>query len=59
MNVMSVTAAASLVLWIVLAFVLSLPTGWVHVPLAAGIVLLAMGIVTADTRGGAAPGGRD
>ena len=57
MNVTMLTAAACLMLWIVLAFVLSLPTGWVHILLAAGIVLLAVGIVNADTPRGQAPPG--
>lgn len=38
-----------LVLWVVLALVIALPTGWVHLPLAAGAVLIARGIVLADT----------
>ncbi len=57
MNMMIVTAVACLVLWTILTFVLLLPTAWVHVALAAGIVLLAVGIVHADARGGRAPGG--
>ncbi len=27
--------------WIILAFVLAIPSGWVHLPLALGAVLLA------------------
>lgn len=57
MNVTMLAAAACLMLWIVLAFVLSLPTGWVHALLAAGVVLLAVGIVNADANGGQAPPG--
>ena len=34
-----------LVLWVVLAFVLAIPSGWVHAPLALGCVLLARAIV--------------
>ena len=53
MNVAMVLAIASLILWIVLAFVVAIPSGWVHVPLAGGVVLLAVGIVegTRDTAG--------
>jgi len=34
-----------LILWVVLAFVLAIPSGWVHVPLALGCILLARAIV--------------
>ncbi len=30
--------------WIILAFVLAIPSGWVHLPLALGAVLLAKAI---------------
>jgi uncharacterized membrane protein len=36
-------------LWIVLAFVLKLPSGWVHAPLAAGAVLIGMGIADSSS----------
>ena len=32
--------------WMILAFGLAIPSGWVHVPLAVGTVLIAMGVVT-------------
>lgn len=38
-------AILSLVIWVVLAFVVAIPSGWVHVPLAVGFVLLARGLV--------------
>ena len=41
---------ALLVVWIVLAFVVVWPSGWAHVPLAAGVILIAAGIVKADER---------
>lgn len=41
MNVTLLAALVSLVLWIALAFVTALPTGWVHLFYAAGIMLLA------------------
>jgi hypothetical protein len=41
-------AAASLVAWIVLAFVIAWPSGWAHVPLAVGVVLLVKAIVGPD-----------
>jgi hypothetical protein len=31
--------------WIVLAFVMAIPSGWVHLPLAAGVTLIAVGII--------------
>lgn len=38
-------AAISLTAWIVLAFVTAIPRGWVHVLLAVGATLVAVGIV--------------
>jgi hypothetical protein len=48
-------AVACLGLWILLAFVLALPSGWVHLPLAAGAVLLAKAIVEAGARASGEP----
>jgi len=31
--------------WIVLAFAMAIPSGWVHLPLAAGVTLIAVGII--------------
>ena len=42
---------ALLVLWAIVAFVVAWPSGWAHLPLAAGVVLVARGIVEADRRG--------
>lgn len=39
-------AVAALVLWVVLAFVVHVPSGWVHLPLAAGVLLLVRRVVT-------------
>jgi hypothetical protein len=36
----------SLVVWVVLAFVVAVPAGWVHVFLAAGVLLLVRRVVT-------------
>ncbi|HEX9705820.1 MAG TPA: hypothetical protein VGA20_11285 [Gemmatimonadales bacterium] len=41
MNLTLLAAVASLALWIVLAFVIALPVGWVHLLYAAGFILLA------------------
>lgn len=38
-------AGASLALWIVLAFVKPIPSGWVHLPLAAAAALIAVAII--------------
>ena len=32
-------------LWIVLAFVIAIPSGWVHVPLAVGVTGIAVAII--------------
>ena len=34
-----------LVAWIIVAFGMALESGWAHLPLAAGVVLIAIGIV--------------
>ncbi len=39
---------ACLGLWIVLAFVAAIPSGWVHLPLAIGVTLIARGLVLAQ-----------
>ena len=38
-------AAGCFALWIVLAFVVAIPSGWVHLPLALGAVLIAVAII--------------
>ena len=48
MNLYFLLGLICLVLWLVLAFGLAIPAGWVHVPLAAAAVLIAVGIVKAD-----------
>ena len=45
-------AAGSLVLWIVLTFLMDLRSGWTHLPLAVGVVLIVIGIVESDERRG-------
>ncbi len=37
-------AILSLALWALLAFVVAIPSGWVHVPLIVGAILLARAI---------------
>jgi hypothetical protein len=50
MNLYLVAALLCLAVWAVLVYVLAVPTGWVHVPLALGFVLLARGIVGRSRR---------
>ena len=38
-------AVACLAGWVVLAFVMAVPSGWVHVPLAAGACVVAYAII--------------
>jgi hypothetical protein len=44
MRLSVVGALASLILWIFLAFVAVIPSGWVHIPLIAAVVLIAIAI---------------
>lgn len=39
-------AVAALALWVVLAFLVRIPSGWVHLPLAVGVLLLVRRVVT-------------
>jgi uncharacterized membrane protein len=41
-------AVVCLALWIGLAFVWALPSGWVHIPLVVGVLLIVRAIVSAD-----------
>lgn len=45
MNIYSIGAILGLLSWIFLAFVLALPTGWVHIPLVFAVVLVVIAIV--------------
>lgn len=48
MNRWLLAGLALVLLWVGLAFVAAWPSGWVHLPLAAGVVLIAVGIVRSD-----------
>ena len=37
---------ALLGVWMIVAFGFAVPNGWAHVPLAVGVVCLAIGVVT-------------
>lgn len=50
MNRYFLLALLSLVLWIILAFGMAVPSGFVHIFLAVGVLLIVVGIVEADER---------
>jgi hypothetical protein len=50
MNVTLILALLSLVLWIVLGFVIALPSGAVHVLYAVGMMLLARRVLVGAPR---------
>ncbi len=50
MNVFLGAAILCLAAWTVLVFVITVPSGWIHVLLAAGFVLLARGIIGTPRR---------
>lgn len=37
-------ALVSILLWVYLAFIAAIPSGWVHLPLVVGVVLVPIGI---------------
>ena len=39
------TGLVLIILWVIGTFVANIATGWVHVPLAVGSILVAIGIV--------------
>jgi hypothetical protein len=45
MNLELGAALLLLIAWVLLVFVAAIPSGWVHVPLALGCLLVARGIV--------------
>jgi len=45
MNIAILGTVGLLILWIVLTFVMAIPSGWVHVPLVLATLLLVKGIV--------------
>ena len=52
MNRYFLLALVALIVWAVLAFGMAVPTGWVHVFLALGAVLIAIGIVQTGEKPG-------
>ncbi|MFQ6045295.1 MAG: hypothetical protein ACE5PT_02915 [Gemmatimonadales bacterium] len=51
MSIAAVGAIVCLALWVALAFVVAIPSGWVHVPLAAGVILIVVAIVGGGREG--------
>ncbi|HXV85088.1 MAG TPA: hypothetical protein VD793_00235 [Gemmatimonadales bacterium] len=47
-HVWLLAAVGCLLLWIVLAFVVAWRSGWAHLPLAVGVILLVKAMVEAD-----------
>ena len=47
----TILGVACVVMWIIVAFVIPLRSGWAHVPLGVGVVLIAMGIVNGGEKG--------
>ena len=45
MNLYLVAAVLCLAAWAIMVYAMAIPSGWIHLPLAAGCVLLARGIV--------------
>jgi hypothetical protein len=45
MNKFYAAAVVSAVVWVYLAFIAAIPSGWVHVPLVAAVLLITWGIV--------------
>lgn len=45
MNLPGVAAILCLMVWVTLAFLLALPSGWVHIPLILGVLLIVKAIV--------------
>jgi hypothetical protein len=44
-------AVVFLALWVALAFVVKIPSGWVHVPLGLGATLVAVAIIESRPSG--------
>lgn len=45
MNYWALSAVILLTVWAILVFAVAPHTGWVHVPLGVGVILMARGIV--------------
>jgi uncharacterized membrane protein (DUF485 family) len=45
MHPATMLAILCLVVWFILAFVVAIPSGWVHVPLGLGSVFMVRGLV--------------
>ncbi len=54
MNGWLLAGFALVLAWIGFALLAAWPSGWVHLPLAIGVVLIAVGIVRSDQEGDSA-----
>jgi hypothetical protein len=50
MNVFVAVALVCLAVWGILVFGLAVSSGWIHIPLAVGCVLLARGLIVTRRR---------
>jgi len=50
MNLHVIGAIVCLVLWIYLAFIAAIPSGWVHATLIISVILIARGIVIGKSK---------
>lgn len=48
MNLPGIAAVLCLAIWIALAFVFAIPSGWVHIPLIVGVLLIVRAIVNGN-----------
>ncbi len=46
MNLPAIAAILCLLVWIALTFVIAIPSGWVHIPLILGVLLIVKAIVS-------------
>ncbi len=49
-GMLALAAALAIALWIVLTFVMTLRTGWTHLALVAGVLLIVVSIVEGGNR---------
>jgi uncharacterized membrane protein len=45
MSLTAIAATLCILIWIALAFVIAIPSGWVHIPLILGVLLIVKAIV--------------
>lgn len=55
-GMLALAAVLAIALWIVLTFVMTLRSGWTHLALVAGVLLIVVSIVEGVDRGSSAGG---